>query len=79
MASATVRAIGPAVSCEHEMGRMPLRLMRPTVGLIPTTPQQDDGETIDPLVSVPTAIAQRLALTAPADPELEPLGLRSRA
>src|SRR5690349_7742427 len=78
-ASATVRAIGPAVSCDDEMGMMPLRLMRPTVGLIPTTPQHDDGETIDPLVSVPTATAHRFAETAPADPELDPLGLRSKA
>src|SRR5258708_12720656 len=32
---------------------------------------------IDPSVSVPTATAQRLALTDTADPELEPDGVRS--
>jgi hypothetical protein len=73
-----VRAIGPAVSCDLEIGMIPARLTRPTVGLMPTTPQTEDGETIDPSVSVPTATAQRLAETATADPELEPDGLRSR-
>src|ERR1043165_6377780 len=34
---------------------------------------------MDPSVSVPIAIAQRLADTAAAEPELEPDGLRSRA
>ena len=31
-------AIGPAVSCSAEIGTMPDRLTRPSVGLIPTTP-----------------------------------------
>ena len=42
-------------------------------------PQTDDGQTIEPSVSVPTAAAQRLAATAAAEPELEPHGLRSSA
>src|SRR5580658_5944673 len=71
--------MGPAVSCVLEIGMMPARLINPTVGLIPTTPQTELGETIDPSVSVPTAMAHRLALTATADPELEPEGLRSSA
>ena len=33
--SADVRAIGPAVSCDTEIGMMPRRLTRPTVGLRP--------------------------------------------
>ena len=37
-ASATVRAIGPAVSCEAEIGTMPYRRTRPTVGRRPTRP-----------------------------------------
>ena len=37
-ASATVRAIGPAVSCECAIGMMPARLTRPSVGLMPTMP-----------------------------------------
>src|SRR5919112_5094392 len=59
------------------MGMIPDRLRRPTVGLRPTTPFAEAGHTIEPSVSVPTAAAPRLALTATADPELEPHGLRS--
>ena len=77
-ASRTVRAMGPGVSWVNEMGTMPLRLRRPTVGLMPTIPLAVEGHTIEPLVSVPTAIMQRLADTATPDPELEPHGLRSR-
>ena len=78
-ASRTVRAIGPAVSWVCEMGMMPLRLTRPTVGFKPTNPFALAGLTTEPSVSVPTATAQRLAATAAPEPELEPLGLRSRA
>src|SRR6266511_1184881 len=56
----------------------PARLVSPTVGLIPTTPQTDDGHTMEPLVSVPSAAVTRSAETACAEPELEPQGLRSR-
>ncbi len=76
-ASRTVRAIGPAVSCVCEMGITPDRLMRPTVGLMPTMPLMEDGLMTEPSVSVPTAAAQRLAATATPEPELEPLVLRS--
>ena len=34
---------------------------------------------MEPSVSVPMAAAQKLAVTAAAEPELEPQGLRSRA
>src|ERR671935_2951333 len=74
-ASATVRPCGPTVSWVCEMGTTPARLVRPTVGLMPTTPHSDDGQTIEPSVSVPSAAATRLAETAAADPELEPHGL----
>ena len=37
-ASATDRAIGPAVSWAGEIGTIPERLIRPSVGLMPTTP-----------------------------------------
>src|SRR5690348_5663597 len=77
-ASATVRQIGPIVSWVWEMGTTPARLVRPTVGLIPTTPLTDDGHTIDPLVSVPRVAVARLAAAAAAEPELEPHGERSR-
>src|SRR6185312_6245930 len=77
-ASVTVRASGPAVSCVAEIGIIPERLHKPTVGLIPTRPFTDAGLTTDPFVSVPMAIVQRFAATADAEPELEPDGLRSR-
>jgi hypothetical protein len=56
---------------------IPDLLHNPTVGLIPTMPFIEEGHAIDPLVSVPMAIAQRLAETAAPDPELEPQGFRS--
>ena len=61
------------------MGIIPERLMRPRVGLIPTIPLMDEGQTMEPLVSVPTAKVVKFAETATADPELEPQGLRLRA
>src|SRR5262245_66168762 len=78
-ASRMVRAIGPAVSCECEIGMTPERLTSPTVGLIPIMPFADDGLTIEPSVSVPTAAAHRSEATATPDLELEPLGDRSGA
>ena len=73
--SFTLRAIGPAVSCQWVMGMMPFPMVRPRVGLRPTMPQALDGLTMEPSVSVPMAAKQRLAETAAAEPELEPLGL----
>src|SRR5579883_3547447 len=61
------------------MGMMPARLIRPTVGLIPTRQFTDDGAVTDPSVSVPTATAQKFAAVPAPDPELEPEGLRSSA
>src|SRR5258708_16270506 len=61
------------------MGIIPLRLTRPTVGLIPTNPFAEDGQTIDPSVSVPIAAAQKFAEAAAPEPELDPQGLRSSA
>src|SRR5580692_11568525 len=61
------------------MGMMPARLMRPSVGLIPTNPFAEDGQTTEPSVSEPTATAQRLAAVAAPEPELDPQGFRSRA
>ena len=78
-ASRTVRVIGPAESCECEIGMMPARLHRPTVGLTPTTPLMDAGHMIEPPVSVPMVSAARLAAVATPDPELEPQGVRSSA
>jgi hypothetical protein len=53
---------------------IPLRETNPTVGFMPTTPFVTAGQMIEPLVSVPTAAAQRFADTATPEPELEPHG-----
>ena len=45
---------------------------------MPTKPFIEEGETIEPSVSVPIAIAQRLAAAAAPEPALEPDGLRSK-
>src|SRR5579871_1920170 len=58
---------------------MPARLTNPTVGLIPASPFDEDGHTIDPSVSVPIPIAARFADTPAPVPELDPQGLRSSA
>src|SRR4051794_25837513 len=75
-ASATLRVMGPAVSCDVEIGTMPLRLTSPTVGLMPTRPFTLLGHMIDPSVSVPMPTCARLAATAAPLPELDPQGLR---
>ena len=69
--------MGPAVSCETEIGMMPVRLTRPTVGFSPARPFTDAGQMMLPSVSVPTPNAPRLAAIAEPVPELEPQGLRS--
>src|SRR5689334_21770429 len=61
------------------MGTTPARLVRPTVGLIAATPLELAGETMLPSVSLPSDTAVKLAEVAAADPELNPLGLRSIA
>ena len=64
------------MSCSAEIGTIPVRLISPSVGLMPTIPQAWAGLTIEPSVSVPTASGARPAATATADPELEPDGFR---
>src|SRR5690349_11132531 len=75
-ASATVRPCGPTLSCVREIGTTPARLVRPTVGLMPTTPLALAGHTMLPSVSVPSETAAKFAVVAAPDPELEPQGLR---
>src|SRR5207247_8056520 len=53
------------------------RLVRPTVGLIPTTPFAFAGHTMLPSVSLPNDTAAKFAEAAAPDPELDPQGLRS--
>src|SRR5260370_4858370 len=76
-ASATVRPCAPTVSCVCEIGTTPPRLVRPTVGLIPTTLLTFAGQTMLPSVSVPNPTAVKLAATEAAEPELEPQALPS--
>src|SRR5713226_7399839 len=59
------------------MGTTPARLVKPTVGLMPTTPLALAGQTTLPSVSVPIDTAAKLAEAAAAEPELEPHGLRA--
>src|SRR5215469_9506968 len=77
-ASATVRPCGPTVSWVCDMGTTPARLVRPTVGLMPTTRLALPGQTMLPSVSVPKDTVAKLAEAAAPEPELEPHGLRSR-
>src|SRR5215468_9027042 len=71
-ASATVRPWTPTVSCVCEMGTTPARLVRPTVGLMPTTPLAFAGQTMLPSVSVPKDTVAKLADAAAPEPELDP-------
>src|SRR6185436_6914781 len=71
--SLTVLAIGPAVSWSAVIGITPYRLIRPTVGLMPTSMVSLAGLRIDPDVSVPTLAAHKLV--AVPVPELEPDGV----
>ena len=57
------------------MGTIPERETSPTVGLMPTTEFWLAGLRIEPEVSVPTATVHRSAVTATAEPLLEPPGL----
>src|ERR1700687_1716469 len=69
--------MGQACPGRCAIGTIPARLTRPSVGLIPTIPFADDGQTIEPSVSVPMATAHMFAETEAPDPELEPHGFRS--
>jgi hypothetical protein len=53
--SITDLVIGPGVSRVLEIGTMPPRLNKPTVGLRPTSELELEGDRIEPEVSVPTA------------------------
>src|SRR5258708_30550838 len=56
---------------------MPARLVRPTVGLMPTTPFALAGQTMLPSVSLPKDTVAKFDDAAAPEPELEPQGLRS--
>jgi hypothetical protein len=65
----------PTVSILGDIMMTPARLVRPTVGLIPTTELKLDGHIIVPSVSVPMVTATKYAATAIADPLLEAHGV----
>lgn len=64
----------PTVSSLGDIGMTPARLVNPTVGLIPTTEFNEDGQSMDPSVSVPSVTAARFAAAAIAEPVLDPHG-----
>ena len=64
----------PTLSCLDEIGMTPARLVRPTVGLMPTTKLLLDGHKIEPSVSVLSDTAAIFAATDIADPLLVPQG-----
>ena len=74
--SATLRAIGPAVSRVIEIGAMPSELTLPTVGRNPAIPHSEAGTRTEPPVSVPMAAGMIRVATAAADPPLLPPGMR---
>src|SRR5437762_9408112 len=74
--SRTRRAIGPAWSRFQLSGSTPRTLIRPYVGLSPTTPHNDDGIRIEPPVSLPSEPMHNSAASAAADPPDEPPGTR---
>ena len=78
-ASATVRAIGPAMSASRLSGNTPARLVRPIVERMPTSAWCDDGPRIELPVSEPSPTAPKLAATAAAVPPLDPAVTRSSA
>ena len=57
------------------IGIIASRGIEPTVGFIPTQPLSDAGQTIEPSVSLPTAISTIPAPTAAPDPDDEPPAL----
>src|SRR5262252_2049435 len=71
--------MGPILSIVQLSAIAPARLTRPYVGRSPTTPQVDEGEMIEPRVSVPIAKPTRPADVAAPGPADDPLELWSGA
>ena len=66
------------VSYRGEIGTTPERLVRPIVGLMPTTELELEGQIIEPSVSDPNDTATKFAATDIADPLLDPHGSADR-
>lgn len=67
-----MRKAYPIVSCLGLTGMTPARLVRPTVGLNPTTELKLAGHKMELSVSVPSATDTIFAETDIADPLLDP-------
>ena len=63
------------MSCLGLIGTTPALLVRPTVGLMPTTELKPEGHKMEPSVSVPSETVTKFAATDIADPLLDPQGL----
>src|SRR6266699_4040983 len=70
--SSALRAMGPILSMEGASAIAPYRLTRPYVGRRPLTPQNAEGQMMEPHVSVPIAKAARPAATIAPEPEDDP-------
>jgi hypothetical protein len=76
--SATVEAIGPAVSRVCEIGAIPSLGYRPTVGRSEAQPLKAQGILTDPPVSVPSPAVTIRAPIAAAVPEEDPPAILDR-
>src|SRR6266705_6668582 len=76
--SAAERAMGPSLSSDQERAIAPARDTRPKVGRSPETPQNDEGQMIEPQVSEPMPNGTSAAATAAPVPEDDPQVHRSR-
>src|SRR5258708_32249865 len=70
--SSALRVIGPILSIVHARVIAPVLATRPNVGRCPDSPHVDEGEVIEPLVSVPIPNATHPAAVAHAGPPHQP-------
>src|SRR5690349_5831201 len=70
--SSTERASTPTLSSDQQSAITPVRGVRPKVGRNPVVPQRCEGETTEPIVSVPMPKPIRPAAVPEAEPALEP-------
>src|SRR5699024_11216558 len=74
--SKTCLAIGPTVSKLGPVGKTPYLLITPYVGRRPVIPHKAAGIRTEPPVSVPIAASAQFAVTAAAEPPLDPPAIR---
>lgn len=71
----SIKSMYPTVSCLGVTGITPAWLVRPTVGLMPTTELKLAGHNMEPSVSVPRDTATKFAAAEIAGPLLDPQGV----